>query len=108
TLELARHAGFVSCRDGVLTLAVDEVLRTPRAVKTLTDAVCEALGAPLQIRFEAPDTVQADSLHARQQRERDARQAAAEQAFLSDPHVRHLIERHGATVVPNSIRPLDE
>ncbi|HZH44931.1 MAG TPA: DNA polymerase III subunit gamma/tau [Lysobacter sp.] len=107
-LQLAQLAGFVSCQDGVLTLAVDEVLCTPRAVKALGDALCEALGAPIQLKFVAPDAVQADSLHARQQRDRDARQAAAEQAFLSDPQVRRLMSEQGATVVPNSIRPLDE
>ncbi len=40
--------------------------------------------------------------------ERDSRQSAAEQAFLNDPGVKRLIEQHGARVVPDSIRPLDE
>jgi DNA polymerase-3 subunit gamma/tau len=47
-------------------------------------------------------------LHQRTARERDARQVAAEHAFLADPDVQRLMQRHGATVVPDSIRPFDE
>ena len=108
--ELAAHAGFVGHVDGVLKLslpAADEHLKAPALVKMLADALAPALGAAPQIRFEA---VQAggETLHQRSTRERDARQVAAESAFMSDPGVQQLITRHGAKVVPDSIRPFDE
>jgi len=49
-----------------------------------------------------------ETLHQRTARERGARQTAAEQAFLADPDVQRLMQRHGATLVPDSIRPFDE
>ena len=44
----------------------------------------------------------------RTERERDARQLAAEEAFTSDPQVRQLIGQYGARIVPDSIRPFDD
>ena len=64
----------------------------------------------MKIDPSVPSTgaAQAETLHQRQASERDSRQEAAEQAFLNDPGVRRLIEQHGAHVVPDSIRPVDE
>ena len=44
----------------------------------------------------------------RSARERDARQVAAETAFLADPGVQRLMTGRGATLVPDSIRPFDD
>jgi DNA polymerase-3 subunit gamma/tau len=108
--ELANHSGFLGFDDGVLRLSlspVDDHLKTPGLVKRLADALAPHLGAAPQIRFE---TVQAggETLHQRTARERDARQTAAEQAFLADADVQRLMQRHGATLVPDSIRPFDD
>ena len=108
--ELAAHAGFIGYADGVLRLslpAADEHLKAPGLVKALADALAPALGAAPQIRFEAMHA-SGETLHQRSARERDARQLAAEDAFISDPGVQQLITRHGAKVVPDSIRPFDE
>ena len=108
--ELAAHAGFVGYADGVLRLSLlpaDEHLQVPGLVKRLADALAPHLGAAPQIRFEAAQAG-GETLHQRTARERDARQVAAEQAFLADPDVQRLMTRHGATVVPDSIRPFDE
>ncbi|MBA3487580.1 MAG: hypothetical protein H0T88_10410, partial [Lysobacter sp.] len=53
-------------------------------------------------------SVSNETLHQRSSRERDARQVAAESAFLADAGVQQLIRQHGATVVPDSIRPFEE
>jgi len=108
--ELANHSGFLGYEHGVLRLSLspaDDHLQMPGLVKRLADALTPHLGATPQIRFE---TVQAggETLHQRTARERDARQTAAEAAFLADPDVQRLMERHGATVVPDSIRPFDD
>jgi DNA polymerase-3 subunit gamma/tau len=108
--ELANHAGFVSHDDGVLRLSLspaDEHLQMPGLVKALGEALAPALGGAPQIRFEAA-TPRTETLHQRSSRERDARQVAAETAFMADAGVQHLIQQHGATLVPDSIRPNDE
>lgn len=107
--ELASHASFVGYADGVLRLSLpasDEHLRSPLLVKQLADALAPELGAAPQIRFEA-EAGQGETLHQRNERQRDARQAAAEETFLADPAVQRLIQK-GAQVVPDSIRPFDE
>ncbi|GAB3732606.1 DNA polymerase III subunit gamma/tau [Luteimonas pelagia] len=107
--ELAAHAVFVGHEDGVLRLSLqpgDDHLQAPSLVEQLARALAPRLGAAPCIRFEsAPAT--GETLHQRQSRERDARQAQAEVAFERDPGVRALVGRHGARIVPESIRPLD-
>lgn len=107
--ELASHVSFVGYADGVLRLSLpasDEHLRAPLLVKQLADALASELGTAPQIRFEA-EAGQGETLHQRNERQRDARQAAAEETFLADPAVQRLIQK-GAQVVPDSIRPFDE
>lgn len=107
--ELASHASFIGYADEVLKLSLpasDEHLRSPLLVKQLADALAPQLGATPQIRFEA-EAGHGETLHQRNERQRDARQAAAEETFMADPDVQRLIQK-GAQVVPDSIRPFDE
>lgn len=106
---LASHASFVAYSENVLKLslpATDEHLRAPLLVQQLAAALAPALGGAPQIRFEAA-TGHGETLHQRNERQRDARQAAAEETFMADPAVQRLMQ-HGAKVVPDSIRPFDE
>jgi DNA polymerase-3 subunit gamma/tau len=108
--ELAAHASFIGYDNGVLRLSLspaDEHLKMPGLVKMLCESLAYALGAAPNIRFEAAAS-SSETLHQRSTRERDARQVAAESAFMSDPGVQRLIQSHGATLVPDSIRPFDE
>ena len=107
---LAEHAGFVGYGNGVLSLSLsqdDELLRSAGAIRMVTDALAPALGAGLKISFESAARP-AESLRERNERARDQRQVAAEQAFMADPDVQRLMDQHGARIVPDSIRPLDE
>ncbi|MHB8911843.1 MAG: DNA polymerase III subunit gamma/tau [Lysobacter sp.] len=107
---LAEHAGFVGYDTGVLSLslpATEQHLGGPAIVRMVADALAPALGVTPQIRFEAADQP-AESLRDRNERARDQRQASAEDAFMNDPDVQRLISRHGARIVPDSIRPFDE
>ncbi len=108
--ELAAHSGFVGYADGVLTLSLspgDEHLKAPALVKMLADALARELGAAPQLRFEMGQAGEVETLHQRGERQRDARQASAEEAFMGDPDVQRLMQR-GARVVPDSIRPIDD
>lgn len=106
---LAEHAGFVGYAEGVLSLSLaptDDHLRSTGLVELVAEALAPALGATPQIRFV--EARAAESLHQRNARSRDERQAAAEASFMGDPDVQRLISQHGAKVVPDSIRPYDE
>jgi len=108
--QLASHTAFVSHADGVLVLALDpgfEYLRSERSLAALSAALAGPLGEAPRIVIQA-GAAPAETLHQRKDRERDSRQAAAEEAFLNDPTVRRLVEQHGARVVPDSIRPVEE
>ncbi|MEN1958185.1 DNA polymerase III subunit gamma/tau [Luteimonas changyuni] len=109
--ELAASSAFVGMGDGVLRLslpAADDHLRAPLLVQQLADALAPTWGAAPQIRFESAAAAAGETLHARNERARDERQGAAESTFLNDPDVQRLMERQGARVVPDSIRPIQE
>jgi DNA polymerase-3 subunit gamma/tau len=109
--ELAAHAAFVAYANGTLRLSLsadDDHLRAPALVKSLADALSTQLGGPVQIKFETGKSAQTETLHQRNERQRDAKQTAAEEAFLSNPDVQRLMHQHGAKLVPDSIRPFDE
>ncbi|TDK26058.1 DNA polymerase III subunit gamma/tau [Luteimonas aestuarii] len=111
--ELAAHAAFVSFDDGVLQLSLSEDkdhLQRDALVSQLRAALVPALGGQAQLRFasSAPASKPTETLHDRNLRARDERQAAAESAFLSDPDVQRLMQQQGARLVPDSIRPYDD
>jgi DNA polymerase-3 subunit gamma/tau len=109
--ELAAHASFLDWDGGVLRLSLpasDDHLKAPFLVSQLANALAPRLGATPQIRIDEAAAVVGETLHARTARERDERQAAAENAFLSDPQVQRLMQEQGARLVPDSIRPFDE
>jgi DNA polymerase-3 subunit gamma/tau len=108
--ELAMHAAFLGFDAGVLRLALsplDEHLKAPGLVKQLGDSLAAELGGAPQIKFEAA-VPSVETLHQRSARQQDARQVEAESAFMSDAGVQQLISQHGAAVIPDSIRPLDD
>ena len=109
--ELAAHAVFLGHEGDVLRLGLspdDELLNSEPSCRALSRALAPALGAGLQLRFEATAHAGGETLRQRSERQRGARQEAAESAFMADPGVQQLIQRHGATLVPDSIRPHDE
>ena len=108
--ELAAHSAFCGHADGVLQLSLPDSfdhLRSEGLVRQLANALAGPLGAAPQIRFESARANAGDTLHARTERERGQRQSEAESAFLSDPVVSRLVQQ-GATVITESIRPLDD
>ncbi|MBJ7573654.1 DNA polymerase III subunit gamma/tau [Luteimonas sp. MC1828] len=109
--ELAASSAFVGHEQGVLRLslpAADEHLRAPFLVQQLADALGARWGSAPEIRFEAATSAAGETLHARNERVRDERQGVAESTFLNDPDVQRLMSQHGARLVPDSIRPLED
>lgn len=107
---LAEHAGFIAHSEGVLQLSLspgDEHLKSPSLVLQLGDAVATMLGGPVQLRFETSQA-RGDTARVRNARERDEKQAGAEQGFATDPDIQRLVNLHGAKIVPDSIRPLGD
>jgi DNA polymerase-3 subunit gamma/tau len=109
--ELAAHAAFVACANGTLRLALsaeDDHLRSAALIKALADALSAQLGGPVQLKFETGKAANAETMHARNARQRDEKQAAAEEAFLGHPDVQRLMQQQGAKLVPDSIRPFED
>ena len=108
--DLAGQATFVGHADGVLTLALPAGvahLRDERLLAKLADGLAPILGAVARIRI---DTIAeaGDTLHARDARARDERQARAEREFADNATVRRYMQQFGAKLVPDSIRPADD
>ncbi len=109
--ELAAHAAFIGYAEGTMRLSLspdDDHLRAPGLVKSLCDALSAQLGGPVQIKFETGKQANVETLHQRNERQRDAKQTAAEEAFLTNPDVQRLMTQQGAKLVPDSIRPFEE
>ncbi len=109
--ELAAHAAFTGYADGVLRLSLsadNDHLRSPSLVKALTDALSAQLGGAVQLKFDSAKPANAETLHQRVERQRDAKQTAAEENFMANPDVQRLIGQQGAKLVPDSIRPFED
>jgi DNA polymerase III subunit gamma/tau len=109
--ELAAHAAFTGYVNGVLRLSLsadDDHLRSPSLVKALTDTVSAQLGGTVQLKFDSAKPANAETLHQRGERQRDAKQTAAEEQFMAHPDVQWLMSRQGAKLVPDSIRPFED
>ena len=108
--QLAENAAFVGYGNGVLQLSLEggfDYLRSERSLAELSSVLAAKFGAAPKIVFDNAATA-SETLQQRTHRQRDARQSAAEENFMNNPDVQRLIQQHGAKVVPESIRPLDE
>jgi DNA polymerase-3 subunit gamma/tau len=105
--QLANHCAVVREDDGQVVLRLEpasEQLRTQRSEKALEQALGEALGREVRLTIEV-GKVESETPAARDAREADERQQAAEKSIASDPHVQALREAFGAEVEPGSVRP---
>ncbi len=108
--QLAANAAFISYQHGVLKLGLSpgfEYLRSESALAALSGTLEQALGQAPKIVVDTTEAP-AETLHQRTDRQRGERQQAAEAEFLADPEVQVLMQQHGARLVSDSIRPLEE
>ncbi|MBS0199697.1 MAG: DNA polymerase III subunit gamma/tau [Proteobacteria bacterium] len=109
--EMAAHAVLLRHQGEQIVLGLaqeQDHFNRPQMLNQLADQLAGKLGYTPRLQIEiVQGGAPADSLHQRNSRERDARQQAAEDAFMGDPDVQKLVAR-GARVVPDSIRPFDD
>lgn len=106
--QLASNCVFVGRQGTVVRLALDvrnKNMRTPATEDKVAQALSKYFGQPTRLEFESAATgvetpAQAD------QRASQEDVDAARRAFESDPGVRGLKERFGATLLPETVRPV--
>ncbi|MBS1157249.1 MAG: polymerase subunit gamma/tau [Proteobacteria bacterium] len=105
---LAQHAELVSFDAGSFKLRVaaeHRAVATKDYLDKLRDALSTHFGHAINLNVAIAEAVD-HTPAAQAQRERDARQQDANQAIQNDPFVQALVRDFGATVVPDSIKPL--
>jgi DNA polymerase III subunit gamma/tau len=106
-LQLAAQTELKEVVGNEIVLAVPEGSRhlTEKAyADKLKSAVETALGKRVRMRFEFGEASTA-TLAAQEKRKRSEAQATTEAAFRDDPFVQDVLERFGAKVRPESIKP---
>ena len=68
----------------------------------------EHFGAQLQVQIESSGASGANTPAQQMGREKAERQSQAEHSIQNDPFVRDLIDSFGATIVPASIKPIQQ
>jgi DNA polymerase-3 subunit gamma/tau len=106
--QLANHCALLARQGAVVRLALDphnQQLRTPAQEEKLTQALSRHFGEPVRLEFQSTGAPgETPALLA--QRASQAELAQARQAFEADPGVQGLRERFGATVLPDTVRPV--
>lgn len=106
--NLASH-GAMSRSGDTITLTIDEGharLLNSRHEEKILAALRNRFGDAIKVRIE-PGDPGADTPAAYEERQRQARQQAAEASIRQDPVVQSIVERFEARVVEDSIRPAE-
>ncbi|MFZ0007346.1 MAG: DNA polymerase III subunit gamma/tau [Steroidobacteraceae bacterium] len=106
--QLASHCALLGRQGAVVRLALDphhKLVRTPVQEEKLAQALSRYYGEPVRLEFVsvAPE---AETPAQAQQRLSQQELASARRAFEADPGVQGLRERFGATVLPETVRPV--
>ena len=75
-------------------------------VARVTDMLCRWFDAPVRLEVSLGETGD-NTAAAKASQVRQQRQSAATDAIHRDPFVRELIDGFGATIMPDSIKPLE-
>ncbi len=106
--QLASHCVFLGRHGAAVRLGVDvknPPVRTPAQEEKLAQALTRYFGEPVRLEFQTVSAgAETPALAARRVSEQEL--AAARSAFENDPGVKSLRERFGATVLPESVRPV--
>jgi DNA polymerase III subunit gamma/tau len=106
--QLASHCVLIGRQGAVVRLALDphnQPVRTPAQEEKLAQALSRYFGDTVRLEFQilAPG---AETPALLAQRATEQELATARRAFEADPGVQGLRERFGATVLPDTVRPV--
>jgi DNA polymerase III subunit gamma/tau len=106
--QLASHCAYLGRQGNVVRLALDpqyQVVRSPAQEEKLAQALSRHYGETVRLEFQAaPGTAETPAQAQRRAAEQEL--AQARRAFETDPGVKGLRERFGATVLPETVRPV--
>ncbi|GAC1453795.1 MAG: hypothetical protein PVS2B3_10990 [Steroidobacteraceae bacterium] len=106
--QLASHCVLLGRQGAVVRLGLDprnQLVRTPAQEDRLAQALSRYFGEPVRLEFQgAAAGDDTPALLAR--RASEAELAAARRSFETEPGVQGLRERFGATVLPETVRPV--
>ncbi|MGH8138811.1 MAG: DNA polymerase III subunit gamma/tau [Steroidobacteraceae bacterium] len=106
--QLASHCLLIGRQGAVVRLALDtrnKLIRTPGQEDKLAQALSRYFGQPVRLEFETA-AVGAETPAEAEQRASLQDLDAARRAFEADPGVQVLRDRFGATLLPDSVRPV--
>jgi DNA polymerase-3 subunit gamma/tau len=106
--QLASHCAYLGRQGNVVRLALDpqyQVVRSPAQEDKLAQALSRHFGATVRLEFQAAAGA-AETPAQAQRRAAEQELAQARRAFETDPGVQGLRERFGATVLPDTVRPV--
>ena len=107
--QLANHCVFIGRQGAVVRLALDprnQLVRTAATEEKLAQALSRHFGQTVRLEFQAGAAPGTETPAQAQRRASEAELASARRAFEEDPGVRSLRDRFGATVLPDTIRPV--
>jgi DNA polymerase III subunit gamma/tau len=106
--QLASHCVLAGRQPGIVRLAIDprvKFVRTTAQEEKLAQALSRHYGETVRLEFTMA-TGEAETPAQAEQRATQQELEVARQAFETDPGVKSLRERFGATLLPDTIRPI--
>jgi DNA polymerase-3 subunit gamma/tau len=107
--QLASHCVFLGRQGALVRLALDprhQLVRTSATEEKLAVALSRHFGATVRLEFHSGTAPGAETPAQAQRRASEAELAAARRTFEEDAGVRGLRERFGASVLPDTVRPV--
>jgi DNA polymerase-3 subunit gamma/tau len=107
--QLASHCVFLGRQGAVIRLALDprhQLVRTMATEEKLAQALSRHFGSTVRLEFRSGASQGAETPAQAQRRASETELAAARRAFEDDAGVKGLRERFGATVLPDTVRPV--
>jgi DNA polymerase-3 subunit gamma/tau len=107
--QLASHCVFLGRQGALVRLGLDprhQLVRTPATEEKLAQALARHFGATVRLEFQSAAAPGAETPAQAQRRASDAELAGARRAFEEDAGVKGLRERFGASVLPDTVRPV--
>jgi DNA polymerase-3 subunit gamma/tau len=105
--QLAQHSSLIAIEDGLVRLAlkpVHEHFNAPPLIAMMEQKLSAVLGRSVKVKYEK-SSAQREAPAETAQRERSARQQAAEESLAGDPGVQSLLRDFGGRLIGDSIRP---